>query len=183
MSKYQDFNDVGRYLAQELTDDINAIGNANDIFRCTCLNEKIDNRPRFVIGRRQQGKTSLLIKEASETNGIIVCPTKNMADYVFQTACELGYGISKPITYDQLFTHSHHTNKNCHYFDEYGMTLINALRRQLSLFERHNTKNIIIDEDSITSLNDILGDLKVRDMSGRELSFKIEVLGRNENDD
>lgn len=106
-----------------------------------------------------------------------------MVDYVFQTACELGYSISMPITYDQLFAYSHHTNKNYHYFDEYGMTLIYALRRQLSMFNRHNTKTIIIDEESIASLNDILGSLKVHDMSDRELSFKIEVLGRNEGDD
>lgn len=153
-----------------------------DDFRCECMNERMDNRPNFIIDGRQSGKTVSLIKEASKTKGVIVCPTHNMVDYVFQTACELGYIISKPITYDQLFT-PRHTNNNYHYFDEFGMTLIYALRRQLSLFERHNTKSIIIDEGSITSLNDILGDLKVHDMTGRELSFKIEVLGRNENDD
>jgi len=45
------------------------------------------------------------------------------------------------------------------------------------------TKTIIIDEDSIKSLNDILDGLKVADMDGRELRFKIEVLGRNESND
>lgn len=154
-----------------------------DDFRCTCMNERIDNRTNFIIGGRQSGKTVLLIEEASKTNGVIVCPTFNMVDYVFQTACELGYRISKPITYDQLFMYSHRRNKNCHYFDEYGMTLIDALRKQLSMFNRHNIKSIVIDEESIASLNDILGNLKVHDMSGRELRFKIEVLGRNESDD
>lgn len=148
-----------------------------DDFRCKCMNERMDNRPKIIIGGRQNGKTLSLIEEASKTNGVIVCPTRNMVDYVFQTACELGYSISKPVTYDQLSMNPYNTNKKYHYFDEYGMTLIYALRRQLSLFERHNTKTIIIDEESITSLNDILSDLKVRDMSGRELSFKIEVLG------
>lgn len=152
-------------------------------FRCKCMNERIDNRPNFIIGGRQSGKTVSLIKEASKTNGFIVCPTPNMVNYIFQTAYELGYSILKPVTYDQLSMNPFNTNKKYHYFDEYGMTLICALRRQLSLFERHNTKTIIIDEESITSLNDILSDLKVRDMSGRELSFKIEVLGRNETDD
>lgn len=154
-----------------------------DDFRCKCMKERMDNRPKIIIGGRQNGKTLSLIEEASKTNGVIVCPTRNMVDYVFQTACELGYSISKPVTYDQLFMYPHNTNKNYHYFDEYGMTLICALRRQLNLFERHNTKTIIIDGESITSLNDILSDLKVHDMSGRELSFKIEVLGRNESDD
>ena len=30
---------------------------------------------------------------------------------------------------------------------------------------------------------DILGELRVSDMDGKELKFKIEVLGRNENND
>lgn len=154
-----------------------------DDFRCKCMNERIDNRPKVIIGGRQNGKTLSLIEEASKTNGVIVCPTPNMVNYVFQTAFEFGYSIPKPITYDQLSMNPYDTSKKYHYFDEYGMTLICALRRQLSLFERHNTKTIIIDEESITSLNDILSDLKVRDMSGRELSFKIEILGRNESDD
>lgn len=63
------------------------------------------------------------------------------------------------------------------------MTLVDALRRQLGVFERHNAKSIVIDEDSIESLNDILGELRVSDMDGKELKFKIEVLGRNENND
>lgn len=152
-------------------------------FRCKCMNERIDNRPDFIIGGRRSGKTVSLIKEVSKTNGIIVCPTRNMVNGVFQTACELGYNISMPITNDQLFAYSHHTNKNYHYFDGYGMTLIYALRRQLDMFDRHNTKSIIIDEESIASLNDILGSLKVRDMTGGKLNFKIEVLERNESDD
>lgn len=152
-------------------------------WRCQFQQEPIDNRPHFIVGGRQSGKTIRLIKEASKTNGVIVCPTHNMVDYVFQTACELGYAISKPITYDQLFMYPHHANKNPHYFDEYGITLMCALRRQLNMFDRHNTKSIIIDEDSIKSLNDMLDRFKVSDMDGRELKFKMEVLGRNENND
>lgn len=152
-------------------------------FRCECMNEWIDNRPQFVIGGRQSGKTLLLIKEASRTNGIIVCPSRNMVENIFQMASEIGYPILRPITYDQLFTYPNWVKKNAHYFDEYGITLLNAFRKQLSVFERHNTKSIIIDEESIESLNDVLAGLKVVNMSGRELRFKIEVLGRNESDD
>lgn len=152
-------------------------------WKCRFQQEPIDNRPHFIVGGRQSGKTIRLIKEASETNGVIVCPTPNMVDYVFQTARELGYVISKPITYDQWFMYPHYANEKPHYFDEYGMTLLYAFRRQLSLFERYDTKSIIIDEDSIKSLNEMLDRFKVSDMDGRELRFKIEVLGRNENND
>lgn len=147
------------------------------------MNERIDNRPHFIVGGRQSGKTIRLIKEASKTNGVIVCPTHHMAEYVFQTACELGCPILKPITYEQLFVYPNRAKKNDHYFDEYGVTLVDALRRQLGVFDRHNAKSIVIDEDSIESLNDILGELRVSDMDGKELKFKIEVLGRNENND
>ena len=45
-----------------------------DDWRCECMNERIDNRPHFIVGGRQSGKTIRLIKEASKTNGVIVCP-------------------------------------------------------------------------------------------------------------
>lgn len=154
-----------------------------DDWRCRFQQEPIDNGPQFIIGGRQSGKTIRLIKEASKTNGFIVCPTRNMAENVFQTARELGYCIFKPITYEQLFVYPNRAKKNDHYFDEYGVTLLDALRRQLKVFERHNTKSVIIDEESITALNDILSGLRVSDMEGRKLRFKIEILGRNENDD
>jgi len=154
-----------------------------DDWRCRFQQEPIDNRPQFIIGGRQSGKTIRLIKEASKTNGVIVCPTYNMAENVFQTARELGYHILKPITYEQLFVYPNRAKKNDHYFDEYGMRLVDALRRQLGVFERHKAKSIVIDDDSIESLNDILGELRVSDMDGKELKFKIEVLGRNESDD
>lgn len=154
-----------------------------DDWRCQFQQEPIDNRPHFIIGGRQSGKTIRLIKEASETNGVIVCPTYNMAENVFQTARELGYHILKPITYEQLFVYPNRAKKNDYYFDEYGVTLVDALRRQLKVFERHNTKTIIIDEDSLKSLNDMLDELDISDMEGQKLRFKIEILGRNESDD
>ena len=148
-------------------------------WRCKCMNERIDNRPHFIVGGRQSGKTTRIIKEASETNGVIVCPTAQMADNICHLAWELNYNIRRPITYAEAFGH-YDCGKSDHYFDEYGVTLADILRRQLSVFERHNTKTIVIDEDSIKFLNDILDDLKVSDMDGKELRFKIEVLGRNE---
>lgn len=41
-------------------------------------------------------------------------------------------------------------------------------------------KQNFVTEDSIKSLNDMLDRFKVSDMDDRELRFKIEVLGRNE---
>ena len=134
--------------------------------------------PKFIIGGRQNGKTILLIREASKTNGIIVCPTSKMAEHVFQTSRELGYAIPKPITYGALLMHPNWVNRKALYFDEYGMTLASILSRQLKKFEQYNAKSIIIDKESIDSVNDILEGLNVRDMSGQELQFKVEILGR-----
>lgn len=139
--------------------------------------------PKFIIGGRQNGKTILLIREASKTNGIIVCPTSKMAEHVFRTSRELGCDIPEPITYAALLMHPNWVNRKALYFDEYGMTLASILSRQLKKFERYNTKSIIIDKESIDFVNDILEGLNVRDVSGRELQFKIEILGRNETRD
>ena len=54
-------------------------------WRCQFQQELIDNRPHFIMGGRQSGKTIRLIKEASKTNGVIVCPTQHMVDYIFQS--------------------------------------------------------------------------------------------------
>lgn len=153
-----------------------------DNWRCACLNERIDNRPHFIVGDRGSGKTIRLIKEASETDSVIICPTARMADYIYRLAGELNCNIRRPITYVEAFG-PHDDKKANHYFDEYGIELETILRRKLRVFESYNTKTIIIDEDSIKSLNDILDGLKVADMDGRELRFKIEVLGRNESND
>lgn len=146
-----------------------------DNFRCTCLNERVDNRPVFMIGSRGQGKTKLLIKQASETDGIIVCPSRHMADYVFHMAQDMGYSIKPPITYDKLFLYSKGRRNIEYYFDEYGMQLEAIIRRAIKSFERDHVETIIIDEDSINQLNDILGGLKVSDLDGKKLRLKIEL--------
>lgn len=144
-------------------------------WRCTCLNEWVDNRPSFTIGSRGQGKTKLLIKQAAETNGVIVCPSRQMADYIFRMACDLGYPINHPITYDELFLYSKGRRNTEYYFDEYGMQLESIIRRTIKGFERDYVKTIIIDKESISRLNDILGELKVSDLDGKKLRLKIEI--------
>lgn len=146
-----------------------------DDFRCTCLNERVNNRPQFIIGSRGQGKTVLLIKQASETDGVIVCPSRHMADYIFHMVRKLGYSIKYPITYDELFLYSKGRRNTEYYFDEYGGQLESIIQRALNNFERDHIKTIIIDEGSISRLNDILGGLKVHDMDGRKLRLKIEI--------
>ena len=144
-------------------------------FMCTCLNKWADNKPSFMIGSRGQGKTKLLIKQAAETYGVIVCPSRQMADYIFHMAQELGYSISRPITYDEIFIYSKGRRNIDYYFDEYGMQLESIIRRAINDFERNRVKNVIIDKESISHLNDILGGLKIHDMDGKKLRLKIEL--------
>lgn len=144
-------------------------------WRCTCLNEWVDNRPSFMIGSRGQGKTKLLIKQAAETNGVIVCPSRQMADYIFRMAFNLGYSINRPITYDELFIYSKGRRNTDYYFDEYGMQLESIIRRAIKGFERDHVQTIIIDREFISQLNDILGGLKVCNMDGKKLRLKIEL--------
>ena len=142
----------------------------------------IDNRLKIIIGGRQNGKTSRLIKEASQTNSVIVCPSRNMAEIVYQTAHEMGLHIQKPIAQEDFLKNRQGSN-NCYYFDEYGITLSNVLYRKLALFDECGVRNIIIDEGSIDSINAILENLRVCDMEDRELHLKVEILGRNEIND
>ena len=144
-------------------------------WRCTCLNEWVDNRPSFTIGRRGQGKTKLLIKQAAETHGVIVCPSRQMANYIFCMACDLGYSINHPITYDELFIYSKGRRNTDYYFDEYGAQLESIILRTIKGFERDHVETIIIDRESISRLNDFLGGLKVYDMFGKKFKLKIEL--------
>lgn len=146
-----------------------------DNFRCTCLNERIDNRPQFMIGSRGQGKTTLLINQASEADGVIVCQSRHMADYIFHMTRELGYSIKYPITYDELFLYSKGRRNTEYYFDEYGIQLESTIRRAINNFERDHVKTAIIDKESISRVNDILDGLKVCDMDGKKLRLKIEI--------
>lgn len=133
----------------------------------------IDPHLRLEVGG--QGKTKLLIKQAAETNGVIVCPSRQMADYIFRMACDLGHPINHPITYDELFIYSKGRRNTDYYFDEYGAQLESIILRTIKGFERNYVKTIIIDRESISRLNDILGGLKVHNMDGKKLRLKIEV--------
>lgn len=153
----------------------------NDVLRRHLLAEPVDIGPSFVIGSRGQGKTTLLIKEASETNGVIICPTSMMANHIFFRAQKLGYSINRPITYDEMFKNSR-GKRNDYYFDEFGHQLTLVLRRWINNLTHDRIKTVIIDNGSIASLNDILSGMNVRDMDGAKLRLKIKVC-REEDDD
>ena len=146
------------------------------------MNVPIDNIPELILDGRRNGKTLRLVKEASRTNGIIVCPSREMAKNVYQMSRELGCCIQKPITCEDFLKHKRRTS-NGYYFDEYGITLLNDISRKLGLFKQYGVKTIVIDKESIDSINSVLENIRVRDIEGRELQFKVEVLGRNETND
>ena len=114
-----------------------------DVWRCRFQQEPIDNRPHFIFGGRGNGKTTRLIKEASETDGVIVCPTLKTADHICHLAWELKCNIRRPITYEEAFG-PYDDRKAIHYFDNYGIELCNILRRKLGTFELYKTLTIII---------------------------------------
>lgn len=144
-------------------------------WRSGCLNKRVYNRPIFTIGDRGAGKTLRLIKQAADTHGVIVCPSRHMAVYTFRMAQDLGYSIIHPITYDELFTYSNGKRNTDYYFDEYGIRLESIIQRIINGFERDRVENVIIDKESISYLNDILGGLKVCDMDGKKLRLKIKL--------
>ena len=98
-----------------------------------------------------------------------------MADYIFHMARDLEYSIKQPITYDELFLYSKRRRNKEYYFDEFGIQLESIIRRALDNFERDHIKTIIIDEGSISRLNDILGELKVCNIDGKKLRLKMEI--------
>lgn len=56
----------------------------------------------YIIGERQSGKTTELIKRSAETGSYILVATKNMASIVSTQAKMDGYNIPYPITIDDM---------------------------------------------------------------------------------
>lgn len=175
MSNYERCNGCPYYFGE--TDDC-MYGEADVPFDLTRKCEK--TRPDFVIGSRRQGKTTLLIKKASETNGVIVCPNHMMANHIFHMAQELGYSLPKPIIYDEMFKCSK-GKRTEYYFDEFGTRLVLVLRRWLYDLEHDRVNTIIIDKGSIDSINDILGSMKISDVDGEKLRLKTEIFKEEDN--
>ena len=52
----------------------------------------------FIIGKRQSGKTTELIKRSAETGAIIVAATMIQADAIYYEATTMGFDIPRPIS-------------------------------------------------------------------------------------
>ena len=52
----------------------------------------------FIIGKRQSGKTTELIKRSAETGAVIVVANMAQADCIHRDAKTMGFDISKPIS-------------------------------------------------------------------------------------
>lgn len=55
---------------------------------------------KLYVAKRQEGKTTMLIKKSAETGAIIVVATKVMAQYVKESAEKRGLSIPGPISID-----------------------------------------------------------------------------------
>lgn len=51
-----------------------------------------------LVGKRQSGKTTELIKLAAKDHGVIIASTKESANYIKRTAAEMGMDIPEPIS-------------------------------------------------------------------------------------
>lgn len=76
----------------------------------------------ILVGKRQQGKTTHLIKLSAAGEGIIVAPTEYSAKYIKSQAKVMELDIPDPICWDK-FVHSDH-KRDCSYLvDELGWIL------------------------------------------------------------
>lgn len=82
---------------------------------------------KIIIGQRGSGRTTKIIEAcAAVKNGVIVCPTKPMANYVFQKAKEMGYDIRQPITFTDFCNQTWRVGEvGGFFFDNLDISLMN----------------------------------------------------------
>ena len=70
-----------------------------------------------------------------------------------------------------------------YYFDEYGMQLCLIIRKWFNDFQymRH-IEMVIIDQESIKSINDILSCMKISDIDGKKIKIEIKVCEEDDHD-
>lgn len=73
----------------------------------------------ILVGKRQQGKTTHLIKMSAAGEGIIVAPTEQSVDYIKGQAKEMGLDIPEPITRAKLLRYGT-IGKDSYLLDELG---------------------------------------------------------------
>lgn len=62
----------------------------------------------FIGGKRQQGKTTQLIKIAAENGGYIVCRSKHECGRINDMAHAMGVRIAFPLTYQEFIEKRYH---------------------------------------------------------------------------
>ena len=79
---------------------------------------------QLIVGERQQGKTTRLIKMSADGKGIIVTATKQNVEHIMTQAKEMGLDIPKPINWE-MFIHSYMMKTGPFLLDELGVILSN----------------------------------------------------------
>lgn len=60
-------------------------------------------KPQIILGSRQNGKTTELIKMSAKTGIYILVATKNRANHLFRQAKDIGYDMPYPVTIEEYF--------------------------------------------------------------------------------
>ena len=58
---------------------------------------------KLYVAKRQEGKTTMLIKKSAETGATIAVATYHMAKYVQDMATQMSLEIPEPVTYAEIF--------------------------------------------------------------------------------
>ncbi len=62
----------------------------------------------IIVGKRQSGKTTRLIRKAANFNGYLVVHNERMASDVAQIAAKMGIGINYPLTHAEFLKQNYH---------------------------------------------------------------------------
>jgi hypothetical protein len=82
---------------------------------------------KIILGVRQTGKSTYLIKKCSEDNGssVIVCPNKPFCDSIMDIAKQQKCNIPMPITFREFIAGEYNPDITKFYFDELQLSLQN----------------------------------------------------------
>ena len=97
---------------------------------------------KLYVAKRQEGKTTMLIKESAKTGATIAVATYHMAKYVQDMAAQMSLEIPEPVTYAEIFR-TYREGKTKRY-------LVDELQMMLS---RLNVDIATVDLEPIQYLN------------------------------
>lgn len=90
---------------------------------------------KIILGERQTGKSTYLIKKCSEDNGssVIVCPNKPFCDSIMDIAKKRKFNIPMPITFRDFISGEYNPDITKFYFDELQISIQNlAFGREIN---------------------------------------------------